>query len=185
MTQTRAGTGQTVRLDALRAERARVLARRGQAQAAVATRSYLVCACGADRFGLPLAQVAQVLPARPVTALPGAPPAVLGLIALGGRVVSLLALAPALGRGVDPAREDGQEAGHVVVVSGTAIPVAVAVGRVLGVAEIPEAAIDTAYAEAGLSAEAVSGYAPAGAGPGAESAFVIIDLPRLVRRYHA
>lgn len=181
MTQTRAGVGQTVRLDALRAERARTLARRGQAEAAVATRSYLVCACGADRFGLPLAQVAQVLPARPVTALPGSAPAILGLIALAGRVVSLLALAPALGRSAD----SDEEAGHVVLVRGAAIPVALSVGRVLGVAEIPEAAIDTAYAEAGLSAEAVSGYAPAGAGPGAESAFVIIDLPRLVRRYHA
>lgn len=161
-------------------ERSRALARRGRAAAeATATRSYLVCACGGDRFGLPLAQVAQVLPMRPVTPLPEAGPAVLGLIALAGRVVSLLALARALGRPADPAGE----AAHVVLVRGGAAPVALAVDRVLGVAEIPDAALDTAYAEAGLSAEAVSGYAPPGAGPGAESGFVAIDLPRLMRRY--
>lgn len=178
---TRSGPGGTLRLDALRAERARALAGRRGAAAVVATRAYLVCACGPERFGLPLAQVAQVLPARPVTPLPGAPPAILGLIALSGRVVGLLALAPALGRAGEPVLEGG----HVVVARGTASPVAVSVDRVLGVAEIPESALDTAYVDAGLSAEAVSGYAPAGSGPGAESAFVVIDLPRLVRRYHA
>ncbi|MCJ2034460.1 chemotaxis protein CheW [Methylobacterium sp. J-068] len=176
----RAGVGRASTPDALREERTRALARRGHAAtAAAAARSYLVCACGADRFGLALGQVAQVLPGRVPTPLPGAPPAILGLIALSGRVVSLLALARALGRSADA----DHAAGHVVLVRGATIPVALAVDRVVGVAEIPDAALDTAYSDAGLSAEAVSGYAPAGAGPGAESGFVVVDLPRLVRRY--
>lgn len=180
MTQTRADAGTAPRARALLQERSRALARRGRATAQVAaTRRYLVCACGADRFGLPLGQVAQVLPMRPVTPLPDAGPALLGLIALAGRVVSLLALAPALGRPAEPVAE----AGHLVVVRGAAIPAALAVDRVLGVAEIPDTALDTAYAEAGLSAEAVSGYCPSGAGPGADAGFVAIDLPRLMRRY--
>jgi purine-binding chemotaxis protein CheW len=180
VTQTLGSAGEAPGLHTLRQARTRALARRGRGVAALtATRAYLVCVCGPDRFGLPLGHVAQVLPTRPVTPLPGAPPAVLGLIALSGRVVSLLALGRALGRPAEPS----DEAGHVVVVRGATVPVALAVDRVLGVAEIADEALDSAYAETGLSAEAVSGYAPAGAGQGAETGFVVLDLPRLMRRY--
>ncbi|KQT70332.1 hypothetical protein ASG51_12570 [Methylobacterium sp. Leaf465] len=180
MTQTRA-EAPAARLKALRAERSRLLAGRGRgtAEAAGPTRAVLVCACGDDRFALALAQVAQVLPARPVTPLPGAPAAVLGLIAISGRVVSLIALARALGRGAAAASDEG----HVVLVRGAGVPVALAVDRVLGVAEIAEATDVPALAEAGLSTEAVSGYAPPGAGPDGEPGFVVVDLPRLLRRY--
>jgi len=183
VTQTHGGTDEAARAHRLREERSRALARRGRRADAVATRAYLVCLCGPDRVGLPLDQVAQVLPGRPVTPLPGAGPAVLGLIALAGRVVGLIALGRALGRTADC----DPETGHIVVMRGAATPVALAVDRVLGVAQMPEGTLDTSYAEAGLSAEAVSGYAPAGTGSGtgtsAESGFVAIDLPRLVRRF--
>ncbi|MGU3361476.1 chemotaxis protein CheW [Methylobacterium sp. M6A4_1b] len=180
MTQTRA-EAPAVRLQALRAERSRLLARRGRAtaEAGTPTRAVLVCACGDDRFALALSQVAQVLPARPVTPLPGAPPAVLGLIAISGRVVSLIALGGALGRGMQAASGEG----HVVLLRGGAVPVALAVDRVLGVAEIAEAAEAPAFGEAGLSTEAVSGYAPPGAGPDGEPGFVIVDVAHLLRRY--
>jgi purine-binding chemotaxis protein CheW len=179
VTQTRA-EAPAARLQALRAERSHLLARRGRgmAEAAGPTRAFLVCACGDDRFALALAQVAQVLPARPVTPLPGAPAAILGLIAISGRVVSLIALARALGRGASASDE-----GHVVLLRGAGVPVALAVDRVLGVAEIAEAADVPALAGAGLSTEAVSGYAPPGAGPDGEPGFVVVDLPRLLRRY--
>lgn len=180
MTQTRV-EAPAARLQALRAERSRLLARRVRATTEVArpTRAFLVCDCGGDRFALALAQVAQVLPARPVTPLPGAPPAVLGLIAISGRVVSLIALARALGRGAEVASGEG----HVVLLRGAGVPVALAVDRVLGVAEITLAADAPALGEAGLSTEAVSGYAPPGAGPDGEPGFVVVDVPRLLRRY--
>jgi purine-binding chemotaxis protein CheW len=169
------------RTQALRAERSRLLARRGRGTAETAgpTRAYLVCACGNDRFALALAQVAQVLPARPVTPLPGAPAAILGLIAISGRVVSLIALAQALGRAAAAASDEG----HVVLLRGAGVPVALAVDRVLGVADIAETTDVPALSEAGLSPEAVSGYAPPGAGPDGEPGFVVVDLPRLLRRY--
>ncbi len=62
--------------------------------------TYLVCACGAERYGLPLAEAAGVLPMRPCTPVPGAVPALLGLAAVSGRIVSVLDLARALGRPV-------------------------------------------------------------------------------------
>ncbi|KQP08729.1 hypothetical protein ASF28_20425 [Methylobacterium sp. Leaf99] len=179
---------ETVRRRALRAARTLALAGRdGGVQRQAPLRPFLVCTCGADRYGLPLAQVAQVLAARPVTAVPGAPAALLGVIALSGRVVSLLGLARALGRA--DAVQSG--AGHVVVLRGGAATVALAVDRVEGVVAVAFADPDgpasgaglLAPAAAGLGAEAVSGYAPAQAGAGDGPGFVVVDLPRLLRRY--
>ncbi|KQP29008.1 chemotaxis protein CheW [Methylobacterium sp. Leaf100] len=180
------GAAEAARRRALREARTRALAGRDRAAGQrVTLRSFLVCACGEDRYGLPLAQVAQVLPARPVTAVPDAPDALLGVVALSGRVVSLLGLARALGR--PGAAEPG--AGHIVVLRGGAAAVALAVDRVEGVVAIApsdpdlpnatESLLDPAVA--GLGPGAVSGYAPAGTHGG--DGFVAVDLPRLLRRY--
>jgi len=183
-------TAEALRRQALRQARTRALAGRVRAaQRETPSSSFLICTCGSDRYGLPLAQVAQVLGQRPITPVPGAPAAVLGAIARSGRVLSVLALARALGR-------DGTavpEAGHLVILRGT--PVALAVDRVDGVLAVagadPEGGISREElvdpAAAGLSGETVSGYAPARAGTGQESSresgFVVVDLPRLLRRY--
>ncbi|WP_342110174.1 chemotaxis protein CheW [Methylobacterium sp. SI9] len=159
----------------LRAERTAALARRGVITSNRETGlDHLVCACGSERYGLPLTAVAQVLPMRPLTPMPGAVPAFLGLIALSGRIVGVLGLARALGR---PQPES--EAGHLVVLRGSASPHALAlvVDRVLGIA--PAAAAGSVDPE-GLGNAAASGYAP-----GADTDrpdFVIVDLPRLLRR---
>ncbi|GJE34931.1 Chemotaxis protein CheW [Methylobacterium oxalidis] len=174
------------RIRALRRERTEALAGRGQAaRAAGGGRAFLVCACGAERYGLPLAEVAQVLPARPCTRLPGAPPALLGLVALSGGIVSVLDLARALGRGGTPAED-----GHLVVLRGTAVPVALAVDRVLGTARLDGEALrpgessgEPSAVGLGLGSEAVSGYAPAGPGGTGAGDFALVDLPRLLRRY--
>ncbi|MDE4913083.1 chemotaxis protein CheW [Methylobacterium sp. 092160098-2] len=101
----------------LRAERAVALARRGAVAAAAGLAiDQLVCACGSERYGLPLAAVAQVLPSRPCTPMPGAVPALDGLIALSGRIVGVLSLARALGR-PDAASDAGSE-GHLIVLRG-------------------------------------------------------------------
>ena len=158
----------------IRAERAAALARRGiRASDTDAGLDHLVCACGSERYGLPLKAVAQVLPMRPLTPMPGAVPSLIGLIALSGRIVGVLGLARALGR-----PESGGEPGHVVVLRGTPAhqPLALAVDRVLGIAQAP-----AATNPGGLGNEAASGYAPGVAGADRPD-FVIVDLPRLLRR---
>ncbi|MCC0805144.1 chemotaxis protein CheW [Methylobacterium sp. W2] len=184
-------------------ERTAALARRGIdiARHAV-TRPFLVCAAGDDRYGLPLDSVVQVVPARTYTPVPGAPPELLGLIALSGRVVSVLSLAGALSRPAssrtDSSRAESSRAessraesstatGHILVLRGGIAPVALAVDRVLAVAEVDGALTAEPVPMGGLGADAVSGYAPA-PGPeaayqGGEAGFVVIDLPRLLRRY--
>jgi purine-binding chemotaxis protein CheW len=163
-----------------RAERAVALARRGiAAKARDAGLDHLVCACGDERYGLPLKAVAQVLPMRAFTPMPGAVPALLGLIALSGRIVGVLGLARALGR---PETASAAGGGHLVVLRGTqAQPVALAVDRVLGIAPAPgsSTAADNADPD-GLGNAAASGYAPAAAAGGRPD-FVVIDLPRLLR----
>ena len=165
------------RTAALRAERTAALARRGAtARAAAPSTAYLVCACGTERFGLPLAAVARVLAARPCTPVPGAAPAILGLVALSGRIVSVVGLARALGRpGADVAT-----GGHLVVLRAGGTPTALAVDRVLGLAQL--AAGDAEGADGGFGSDAVSRYAPADPGPSGLGDFVVIDLPQLLRR---
>ncbi|MGU3663790.1 chemotaxis protein CheW [Methylobacterium sp. A49B] len=180
----------------LRAERAAALARRGNAAVrSEAGVEHLVCLCKDERFGVPMAAVAQVLPMRPCTPVPGAVPALVGLVALSGRIVGVLSLARALGR-PDAATDPDAGAGHLVVLHGAqahpqapaSVPVqarslAFAVDRVLGIAR----AAGTAPASSGgpdaggLGNEAASGYAPGAAGDSRPD-FVVIDLPRLLRR---
>lgn len=169
----------------LRAERAAALARRGAGVAASDSGvDHLVCACGSERYGVPLAAVAQVLPSRPCTPMPGAVPALVGLVALSGRIVGVLSLARALGRPEAPP-ESGTAAGHLIVLrGGQTQPLALVVDRVLGIARAAGssdgAATDPANPD-GLGIDAASVYAPGAARDGSPD-FVVIDLPRLLRR---
>lgn len=164
----------------LRAARTAALAARVPATGApsVPDIAYLVCACGSERYGVPLAGVAQVLPMRPCTPVPGAGPALVGLIALSGRVVGVIGLARALGR-PEPARDGGRTAdrhlGHLVHLRG-AQALALCVDRAIGIAR------RAAAPDGNLGNEAASGYAPAGTGDGTPD-FVVVDLPRLQARH--
>lgn len=167
---------EAARATAIRASRTAALARRGTAaRAAGTTRTLLVCACGSERFGLPLADTARVLARRACTPVPGAMPAILGLVALSGRIVSVVGLARALGRPGAGAAEDG----HLVLLRAAVTPIALAVDRVLGVAHLVE---DPDGAVGGFGSDAVSRYAPAEHGSAGLGDFVVIDLPRLLRR---
>ncbi|SDN08892.1 purine-binding chemotaxis protein CheW [Methylobacterium phyllostachyos] len=163
----------------IRAERAAALARRSTAAANVdAGLDHLVCVCGGERYGLPLGAVAQVLPMRSATPMPGAVPALIGLIAVSGRIVGVLSLARALGR-PDPEAE----AGHLVVLRGAPShqPLALAVDRVLGIARAADVSAGQSPDPDGLGNDAASGYAP-GTAAADRPDFVIVDLPRLLRR---
>ncbi len=69
-----------------------------------------------DRFrvGLDVHRVLEVLAARPVVPVPGAPPAVRGLVNLRGQLASVIAARTALG--LPPGEESGSV--HVVIRSG-------------------------------------------------------------------
>ena len=123
-----------------------------------------------------------MIPARACTPVPGAPDAVLGLVALSGRVVSVIGLAAAMG-GPDPA---APPQGHFVVLRGGGAAVALAVDRVEGIVPVPVAALAEPASPGEprdrprLGSEAVSVYAAAGPQGGA---VVIIDPRHLLRRY--
>jgi purine-binding chemotaxis protein CheW len=65
----------------------------------------VVFRAGEARCGLPVAAVAEILPAAAVTALPGAPPVVLGALDVRGEVLPVVSLRRKLGlaeRALDP-----------------------------------------------------------------------------------
>lgn len=66
---------------------------------------WVVFACGAHHFGVPIKHVREILPPMSFTRLPGAGAAVCGLIGLRGRVVTVLDFGAAVGlaRAVDNA----------------------------------------------------------------------------------
>jgi purine-binding chemotaxis protein CheW len=162
--------------------RSAALAARGRSvESSVDRRDFLLCAIGAERFGIPLTAIAGVLPERACTRLPGAPAALRGIIAHAGTIVSVIDLAGALGLG----RDDGtREPGHFLRVRADGPPLALAVDRVIGVSSVEAGSVTaspTAGARDGVGAEAVSGYAPASLEH--EGGFAIIDLPRLLRPF--
>jgi purine-binding chemotaxis protein CheW len=97
----------------------------------------MVVVAGGERRGIDLDAVREVAPARACTPLPGAPACVLGLANLGGRVVTVVDLAAALG--LDPG--DAPD-GRIVVVSHAGRGVGLAVDEVVGIdpASAPTAA---------------------------------------------
>lgn len=162
----------------LKAARTLALARRRDAAAERPTIPYLVCACGEDRFGLALSRVARVLPGRPCTPVPGAGPAVAGLVALSGRIVGVVGLARALGRPAPSAA--APEAGHLVLLRGEP-PVALAVDRALGIARTGhhDVAPSPGTDPVPLGNGDASDYVPAAEG---NPDFVIVDPVPLLRR---
>lgn len=163
--------------DALLDARAAALAgRSAQAAGAIATEAFLVCLCGSERYGLSLGAVAGVTPDRPITALPGAPPALRGICAMAGAIVSVLDLSACLGL-----TSDG-EGGHFVRLRAQEPPVALAVDRVVGIARIEARPADQAGA---LGDGPLLGYVPPGSDRTGDvrDGFTILDLPALLARF--
>ncbi|ACK83901.1 chemotaxis protein CheW [Methylorubrum extorquens] len=177
-----AGADAEARAAALLDARAAALAARTVGQErTIETAPYLVCACGAERYGLPLTAVAGVTPERPCTALPGAPPALRGITAVSGVIVSVLDLAACLG--LDRAETD--EGGHVVRLRAQEPPVALAVDRVLGIAQIETTLARPTLESESLGRGPLSGYAPPGSDRtgGIAEDFSLIDIPALLARF--
>jgi purine-binding chemotaxis protein CheW len=58
---------------------------------------WVLFVCDGQPYGFPLARVTEIMTPRPVTRLPGAPPAVCGLVGVRGRVVTAIDLRALLG----------------------------------------------------------------------------------------
>ena len=112
----------------------------------------LVCGSGRERFGIPVEEVAEVLPAQKCVPVPDASPALIGLFGRGGRLVSVIDLATALG--LEPATDD--EGQHFVLLRREQPQVALRVERAFAVSEILPL---TGAEAAGFRNDAVTGYA--------------------------
>ena len=137
----------------------------------------LVCGSGRERFGIPVEEVAEVLPAQKCVPVPDASPALIGLFGRGGRLVSVIDLATALG--LEPATAD--EGQHFVLLRREQPQVALRVERAFAVSEILPL---TGAEAAGFRNDAVTGYArPAAEMADRDETLSLLDTERLLRPF--
>jgi purine-binding chemotaxis protein CheW len=175
-TGTIAGDRMAERLARLLDERTALLARRGGGAARAPDAVVLACQAGEEAYGLPLAAVAEVLPARPVVQVPGVVAPVLGAIGLGGRLASVIGLRVALGL---PQAEETAP-GHLLRLRHGARRLVLQVDRALAVVPVFAVAGPAGAPEA--TRRGVSGYAVAPAGTlGAQETLIgLLDLDALL-----
>jgi len=151
--------------------------RKDAASPAQALPRALVCGSGRERFGIPIESVAEVLPPQKYMPVPDGPPALVGLFGRGGRVVSVIDLALALG--IEPSAEDGSH--HVVLLRREQPQVALRVERAYAVADVRPL---TGEEAAGFRTDAVTGYARVqdAAGEPADT-LSLLDPERLLRPF--
>jgi purine-binding chemotaxis protein CheW len=138
----------------------------------------LVCGSGRERFGIPIESVAEVLPPQKYMPVPDGPPALVGLFGRGGRLVSVIDLALALGIEPSPV-EDGSY--HFVLLRGNQPQVALRVERAYAVADVRLLTVEEAT---GFRTDAVTGYARVqdAAGDPADT-LSLLDTERLLRPF--
>lgn len=157
----------------------RLAARKNEAAApAEALPRALVCGAGHERFGLQVDVVAEVLPPQNCTPVPDGPPALIGLFGRGGRLVSVIDLALALG--LEPSSPDnyGQ---HFVLLRRNQPQVALRVERAYEVADILPL---TGEEAAGFRNDAVTGYAKVqSSSVDHDETLSLLDTERLLRPF--
>ena len=95
----------------------------------------IVCMIGGERFAVPLAAIAEVLPAVKPTRVPGAPDSLAGLIVRRGLVYNLIDPAPSLG-------VMSGESGHMLLLRGPVPRLALKVDEATGTSELSAAEVD-------------------------------------------
>jgi purine-binding chemotaxis protein CheW len=157
----------------------RLAARKAAATApAEALPRALVCGAGRERFGLPIGAVAEVLPSQNCMPVPDGPPALIGLFGRGGRLVSVIDLALALGL---EATSSDDESSHFVLLRRDQPQVALRVERAYAVADILPLTGDEA---AGFRNDAVTGYGKVQSGPDdQDETLSLLDTERLLRPF--
>jgi len=138
----------------------------------------LVCGAGRERFGLRIEVVAEVLPPQNCMPVPDGPPALIGLFGRGGRLVSVIDLALALG--LEPSSSDN-EGQHFVLLRRDQPQVALRVERAYAVADILPL---TGEEAAGFRNDAVIGYGKVQSGSADhDETLSLLDTERLLRPF--
>lgn len=132
-------------------------------------RQLVVFALGDESFGLDIGSVREIIRWQPVTQVPDASPAVIGVLNLRGSVTPVVCLRRRLGLAVsDPTNET-----RILVVD-IGSDVGVVVDSVTEVMRLPATAIDSLVAgAAGVESEYIDGIAQAG-----ERLLILLDLRR-------
>jgi purine-binding chemotaxis protein CheW len=129
----------------------------------------LLFRAGGRRFGCRIDAVREIVPQRRATRLPGAPPAVQGLINLRGTIVTVVDLALSIG-GATPASPDGS----IVLIDHGARVAGVAVDEVLDVQML---ASEDVAGTVGVQNGAVRGMGRLG-----DTVVILLDITSLVRQ---
>ena len=138
----------------------------------------LVCGTGRERFGLSVDAVAEVMPPQKCMPVPDGPPALIGLFGRGGRLVSVIDLALALG--LEPSATENENQ-HFVLLRREQPQVALRVERAYAVEDILPLAGDDAT---GFRNDAVTGYGKFQSGPdGQDETLSLLDTERLLRPF--
>ncbi len=112
---------------------------------------------GSRVFALDAGAVREVLPAMTFTRIPGAPPAIRGLVNVRGALVTVVDAARAIGLDVESA-----PLGPVVLVEQRERPVGLAVDEVLDLTTVSEAALDGHAQLPGVRADLVRAVGSSG-----------------------
>lgn len=103
-------------------------------------REFLVIAVGGERMGLPLASVREILKIAPVTLVPRAPRAVIGILSVRGRITTVIDLRLHLGM---PPSEDTRSS-RILLVDGGEETIGVRVDAVHNVIRLRESEVESA-----------------------------------------
>jgi len=140
--------------------------------------SFLTFQVGADVFGIPLADVSEIIRLPRLAHMPLAPPSLLGLANLRGTVLPVVGIARLL-----RVEERPLDAASRVIVIQRGIPVGIAVHRIGGLLTVPAARIERADEDAGATATShVDGLIK---GLEGESTTKILNATRLLREEFA
>ena len=138
----------------------------------------LICGSGRERFAIPIEAIAEILPPQACMPVPDAPPALVGLFGRGGRLVSVIDLALALGLEA-PSTDDVTH--HFVLLRRIQPQVALKVERAHAVADI---LLLTGEEAAGFRSDAVIGYAREQTGlVDRDDVLSVLDAERLLRPF--
>jgi purine-binding chemotaxis protein CheW len=122
----------------------------------VTARRLLLFRCGGQVLAIEAEVVREIVAATDLARLPGAPPAVLGLVNVRGTLMPVVDAGTAVGEGVPQLRDT------LVVVERQGRPVALAVDEVLDLLTVPTSALDTGASLPGVRPDLVRAVGSAG-----------------------
>lgn len=131
----------------------------------------VVFSLAGEDFGVPIAQVREINRLVPITAIPKAPPSVLGVINLRGNVTPVMSLRERFGF----PRDTSDEATRIVVSEVGAETVGFVVDAVTEVLRVDDSAIEAApESAAGVAAEFIKGI-----GKVDDRLIIVLDLEKV------